>query len=222
LPELKETPAAETTISVEYKEVVRVFSCVVSATKTHSLASSEDAFGGAGSEDKSPHRVEKDLSLGDEAFQIRALAFGERPDPGNARNGVLMAHHGEGSRGDRWDDAAPIPGPGGAALMEVAETVGHLSVAQAEYYFAGKSSKSEWMWEMNWSARLRHFHLPSPEESRKNEDRRERNESEVARRSDQFGVDPRALTERNCEDQGGQNCGGMSQGLGIFDAMVRH
>jgi hypothetical protein len=205
--------------TVEFREVVRVFSCTVRDTRQIELASSDQAIGGSGSESRSPHKVEDDIELGAEPFQIRAVAFGSKPDPGAAKQGVALVHRGEGTWQDHWEAARP----GGDELTEnfidLASNVSRVSVAQAEFYFDGAAEREDWMWEMKWTARLRHFHLPQPEEE---EETDERNQGAASRVSRFGGIEPGAASASACEAAGGDACESSVQAISLLDRIVRH
>lgn len=96
-------------------------------------------------------QVKSGAELGDESFQLRAFMIG-RPDHEWGRRGVAMAV---------WGDPESARGS-----YEALEQITKVSFAQAEFYFDdGNHSRDidrkEWMWHMNWRARLRRFSMPS-------------------------------------------------------------
>ncbi|HTM46797.1 MAG TPA: hypothetical protein VL137_17700, partial [Polyangiaceae bacterium] len=103
------------------------------------------ATGGSGA-GKEPFRVEHDIELGGEAFQMRALAIasGLNPMPEN----VLRLAAAGRCNVDDSDNCAS-----GAS---VATDLSRFSAAQAEYFYDhnGSEPREEWMWNMKWRARL--------------------------------------------------------------------
>jgi hypothetical protein len=89
-------------------------------------------------------RVPPGLRMGDEEFQLRAFMIGDPPFDQNEA-GVAVANWG-------IDE-----GRGAYSLLN---NLGKVSFAQAEFYFDGTSNREEWLWELNWKARLRRFRLP--------------------------------------------------------------
>lgn len=105
----------------------------------------------SGGDDKGPKKVKEDCHLGDECFQLRALMIGT-PGYEKTMKGVQIANWG------RENDA-------GSTYTQLAE-LGRGSFAQAEFYWhkEGKDAQEtpeDWMWEMNWRARLRRFRIPA-------------------------------------------------------------
>jgi hypothetical protein len=104
----------------------------------------------SGSDEKAPKKVKEDCNLGDECFQLRALMLGT-PGYEKTMKGVQIANWGrENSTGDTYTTLAALGGG---------------SLAQAEFYWDkegedGQEMREEWMWEMNWRARLRRFRIP--------------------------------------------------------------
>lgn len=223
--ELRETAEVGATKTVEFREVVRVFSCTERTTRQIELASGDQAIGGSGSESRSPHKLEEDIDLGQEPFQIRAIAFGAKPDPGDAKQGVVLVNRGEGSWQDRWEGARPAGEGAVGYMIELASNVGRFSLAQAEFYFdtsAGEEGdvlEEDWMWQMKWTARLRHFHLPTDEEKQQTNDR---NQAASSRVSQFGGIDPGASTESACEAAGGDDCEAGVDAVSDLEGIVRH
>jgi hypothetical protein len=99
-----------------------------------------------------PLRVKQDCKLGAECMQVRAIVIG-KPDYERTLQGVQVANWGrESSRGETYTQLAEL---------------GRGSVAQAEFYWHslkkpdGADAERDWMWEMNWRARLRRFRIPA-------------------------------------------------------------
>jgi len=105
----------------------------------------------SGSDGKGPKKVKADCHLGDECFQVRALMVGT-PGYEKTMKGVQIANWGR-------ENGA------GSTYTQLAE-LGRGSLAQAEFYWHkegkdGQEMPEEWMWEMNWRARLRRFRIPA-------------------------------------------------------------
>lgn len=166
-------------ISKSYTAALRLFACVTKETTSIEVGEEGDSFGQEGSEDKSPHRVEEDIELGDEAFQVRAISFGPEVGPGYAKDGVRVSLLGRKTS------------PGSNVGYEVGQIFGRFSIAQAEYYFhAGERDKREdWLWEMNWRARLVRVRMPNNEEKKGEEDRQKKSNQSSSNKMQEFGVD---------------------------------
>jgi hypothetical protein len=141
--------------TVPITEVMHILGCQktetisVQVSNGKSAGSSSDSDSGSdsssGSNSKSPKRIEDGATLGDENFQIRALI--------QADSDVLAAD--QLVRLTLWNQQAPSDGG-----LHVLRALGGHSVAQAEYFYDGTETASEWMWNMKWRARLRRFRLP--------------------------------------------------------------
>jgi len=131
--------------------------------------------GGGNSTSQDPFRFEEGLLLGTSDMQVRALIKGIGPP----------------ARADRRVQAASWNRRGRAmtTFLEQARAWGMLSVAQAEYYYEparpnddgsitipdedGMPGRGEWMWNMNWTARMRRFRFnqdPNSDDQRANGD----------------------------------------------------
>lgn len=90
-------------------------------------------------------RILEDAELGDESFQLRAFMIGEPPFA-RSEQGVAIAAWGQDER---------------SATVDVLRELGRVSFAQAEFYYAdGDADRREWLWHMEWRARLRRFRMP--------------------------------------------------------------
>lgn len=139
------------TLSVVLVEASQLLSCSYWEKHSVDLASPEDLLGDRG-EDKAPHRVEEDLQLGEEVFQIRALTYAAPP---KLRNYERLA---------RWIN--PQEHSPSSPLLWLAG----LSFAQAEYYLdhSGELGPEEWLWTPRWTARLKRFRYnPSKQQEEK-------------------------------------------------------
>lgn len=108
-------------------------------------------------EELAPQKLQADTPLGSEAFQIRGVvaAFEERRS-GRIEQGLRTGAFGNVVEPEGW----VLAGRG----------AGKVGVAQAEYYFnhdgQQHTSAEEWLWNMDWKARLVRFRLPDPEQQR--------------------------------------------------------
>jgi len=103
---------------------------------------------GGGDNSKSPQKMIEGAKLGTEDFQLRSIIWG----------GELAATE-KGVRIARWykTDGSNAKDP---KAIESLRVLRKISVAQAEYFFDASVGPSEWLWSMNWRARLRRFQLP--------------------------------------------------------------
>lgn len=154
------------TVTVRYEQVTRLLGCTVETQRTYPLAGQGQAFGGddgssestpgggagssgagsGGSGSRKPHRVKKDLALGDDAFQIRSIAFGPSPNGGPTEHWIHLLHP-----------------PQGDAARDGLNALSGLALAQSEYYLDhdGSLPPGEWLWTLKWTARLRRITLPN-------------------------------------------------------------
>lgn len=128
---------------VEYDAVTQIFGCT--QTKTIQVPIGVDdavPIGGSGN-NREPYRVINDLNLGEEAFQLRALAIAGGLNPVPEQVIKIAAWK-------RCDDGQCT------GIANVAATLSRFSAAQAEYYYDhdGSEERAEWMWNMKWRARL--------------------------------------------------------------------
>ncbi len=130
------------TVDVDFTEIRHVLGC--QKWEDVPVKVSDDKAGGDGGPSRSPKRIRDKTDLGSESFQIRSVTQGDL-DAQGARSIVGLA---------LWSQTAPDePFPNLRALAG-------YGTAQAEYFFDGTGKSTEWMWEMNWRARLRRFRVP--------------------------------------------------------------
>ncbi len=94
-------------------------------------------------DDEYAHRVLDDADMGDENFQLRVYVQGDPPFS-LYEKGVGVAAWG------RTDDATNYE-----AMQELTK----YSYAQAEYYMDTETNREEWLWRLDWRARLRRWEL---------------------------------------------------------------
>jgi hypothetical protein len=154
--------------TLRYPAVKQVYGCTQEATIQMTFPTEWGATSGTegGSsddgEDKAPQKMEEGVLLGSETFQIRGVVanLGDRR-PAQIDYGL---HNGAFERKvepESWVDAARL--------------VGKVGVAQAEYYFnhngIDNKDPKEWMWHMDWRARLVRFRMPSGDDDKKDDDK---------------------------------------------------
>lgn len=107
--------------------------------------------GSQNDDDKVPQKVEDGVELGSEDFQIRGVAarFSDSGET-KAERGLFHGAFDRRVEPEGWVGAARI--------------ADKVAVAQAEYYFnhdgVDKADRKEWMWHMDWRARLVRFRMP--------------------------------------------------------------
>ncbi|MEO8178999.1 MAG: hypothetical protein ABI895_09220, partial [Deltaproteobacteria bacterium] len=147
--------------TLRYPTVKQVYGCSQKATIEMTFPSDwTSATAAQGGDDKAPQKMEEDVELGSETFQIRGFAIGggrpERIDQG-LRQGAFERN----VQPESWVPAARV--------------VGKVAVAQAEYYFNHNGTElkdpKDWMWSMDWRARLVRFRLPGSEDEQQNDDK---------------------------------------------------
>jgi len=147
-------PGFDTDVHIlEYDTVKQVYGCTEDAKIDVKFPEDwTSATASQGGDDKAPQKMEEGQELGGGDFQIRGLAlvrFGDRR-PKHIDTALKNASFGREVELDSWITAA--------------RGAGSLAVAQAEYYFNHNGVKNkdpkEWMWNMDWRARLVRFRLP--------------------------------------------------------------
>ena len=134
---------------VTFTEVLQILGCSRHITKDVDL--SDAARAGQSDNQHAPKRVllkdgdGDDINLGDENFQIRAILHSEIPT-GLPEKMMSVA---------LWHQESP-DNP-----LSALRTLGNYSVAEAEFFYDSTEGRSEWMWNMNWRARLRRFRVPT-------------------------------------------------------------
>ena len=147
-PTFLDRGAVGTTRVVDFVDVTQILGCRRNETKPIDL--SDAARAGEVGDDKSPKRVRGASTLGDESFQLRAIMHGSAPT-GLPEKMMHLA---------LWNQAEP------SNPLSALRELGDYSVAQAEYFYDGpRDPRSNWMWTMNWRARLRRFRVPTGEAS---------------------------------------------------------
>ena len=209
-----EAAIGETTAACYFTEVAQVLGCVrPEVTEEHATDPTEqDPLSEEQKRSRGrylPQKMEDGVELGGDDFQLRALVVGQ-PLSGLSRaseNVVRMATWGHNQEQIQQ-------------IYSEARHWGRLSVAQAEYYYSGEEEREQWMWNMNWKARLKRFRLPEG-----NSLREDGLDTEVEHwNGGRLPDDP----EQSCrdatgaEDQGGSACDDLDGSLDFFDSMVVH
>jgi hypothetical protein len=92
-------------------------------------------------DDEYAHRVEEDAEMGDENFQVAAFMTGDPP----------FEHYERGMSVVTWGKASE------AQDFSALEEFTQISYAQAEFYIDTETNREEWLWRLDWRARLRRF-----------------------------------------------------------------
>jgi hypothetical protein len=131
---------------VQFTEVTHLLGCTREVRETVQISKAKDKEASGEGDKKSPKRVKKELKLGDESFQIRAMSSKEFAQVAVERV-VATA---------RFNDKQNAKNP-----LEGLSQLASYSYAQAEYFYDGSGKdRAAWMWNMNWKARLKRFRLP--------------------------------------------------------------
>ncbi|MDX2051724.1 MAG: hypothetical protein SFV15_04980 [Polyangiaceae bacterium] len=194
-----------------YQAVTDVFNCLRNVNATYKMKAPERA---RTSGKENPWKVEDGVELGQEAFQIRTVALGGTGDL-RAESGVRIATWVDCSGGK---NASKEECQGAGIFAGAADLLGRMSVAQAEYYFEGSVKREEWMWNMNWRARLKRFRLPDTQQ------KPEKNPSSAE--AEQFGGKNAAKSsEESCGRATGSQpgrCQQMTSTLDVLSSVVKH
>ncbi len=239
--QLVDDPVLETS----YREVRHVLSCSRSVPRVTPNLQNTPA-GQAGSplstctgqpSRRVHHNLKACAQLGDETFQLRTVLLAGAPDhkSRNVLDAMVLRDK---------DEAAPWQG---LDLGDGIQQASRVFVAQSEYYFDhdGVSEvardRLEWMWTMDWRARLVRFRLAddeSPDGCRaaaRSQNRRGssrgaargagRGASRGASRqpSDRCGVSvPSPDVRAACDLAGGKGCDRMQAALDVINALILH
>ncbi len=195
-----------------YQAVTDIFGCLRTVTANYKMEGAEPA---ETSGEEVPWKIQKDIVLGQNDFQIRAVALSGTGDLRSAQ-GVRIA---------TWVDCGKSENKsrqecqGGSLFAGAADLLGRLSVAQAEYYFEGDLKPEEWMWNMNWRARLKRFRLPDVKSRKKQGDP---SDAEAK----QFGGQKEASSSEDAcgraKDSRSGRCGGMTSTLETLSSVIKH
>ena len=149
IPEFPQNPNNGQMFVFKYADVTKALGCF-HAEKPYEVpmgGPDTQPIGGGDTSDKTPFVLEDDVYLGGEDFQIRAGAFGPGVNE-QGEQGALLATYGKCETEDC------------AEAFQAMRRFASVSLAQSEFYYAGHEGSDEWMWNMNWRARLRRFALP--------------------------------------------------------------
>lgn len=179
VPSGKETAYHEQEIT----EVTQVYGCVEVRKREIDVGkvTKGDRLDPADAGDTKSPQVASDPDLGGDGYQLRAVALGSLPRAAPEQV-VRVASWGRKT---------------GSVLHDVATRFGRISFAQAEYYYAVEDPKQpdpgRWLWNMNWTARLRRFRMPTADVNAAGDDSTRAEDGDAAR----WGVDTvaRDLTE---------------------------
>jgi Putative Flp pilus-assembly TadE/G-like len=138
------SPSLGQIVEVPRVEVIHILGCTKSLDQKATVSKMTTAKSDGGSS-KSPKMILADATLGDPNFQIRTFVTADAPAD-EARRVLHVSLMG-----------APEP----TGELDAERALGNLAVAQAEYFYDAADGRGEWMWQMNWRARLTRFRLPS-------------------------------------------------------------
>ena len=166
----------------EYDTVKQVYGCTVHDDLPVVFPKEWASQGSSGGDDKAPQKMEEGAALGSGDFQIRGFAL---LLDGELRSKKVDKQLGHAAferqiESEEW--------------VTLARNSGRIMVSQAEYYFNHDGVTYEkvydWMWHMDWRARLVRFRLPGDDEDQN--DSRKQPDMDVASLvsdSDTVGVD---------------------------------
>ena len=141
-------------VSYDYEQVPQIFSCMRKSRTVVAQKDEQESKSGPANK-KSPKKVMPKTHLGDESFQLRAVAFGNAEQAESARL-VRLGLHGKGDPENPFDRL---------------KYLGGFSLAQAEYYYSLPVDRDAWMWNMSWRARLKRFDLTDDASATDNSDK---------------------------------------------------
>ncbi len=198
--------AGSTTQSV--LEVTEILSCDRPAIASHKIKdmSKDPALGAHDPKDtsRSPQTMEPSAALGDASFQLRAVVVGR-----------ARADYEKLVRVATW--GRPISDP--ARILP--EAIEQLGVAQAEYYFDGSASApSEWLWHMDWKARLRRFRMPNATKGAAQRSDAPPDDFQISPPSSDFGAACGSATTSSSPDD--SSCTDLTSKLHLLDALIVH
>lgn len=164
-----------------------------------------------GEQNTSPFRLEEGVWLGGSDFQLRSVIVGKAVPGG--REVLELATWGEGTGDTGWV---------AEAAATTAGILGHIGLAQAEYYFDWRGldpqpsdqlkdeDVTEWLWHMGWRARLRPFRFTQS----KADGPRPEKESGPDAEQMKFMPEVPKTSELDCSDEEG--CDDAKQVIDVF------
>lgn len=205
-------------LDVTYREVMHVLGCSKPVPMVSPMTEIDgddtppplepSSQGRCGAQQRVHQNVKAGVALGGETFQLRAVVLGEKASERqrNILDAVVLREKGTESP---WS---------GFNVSDALQHASRLFVAQAEYYFdadvgSGKGRDPlEWMWTMDWRARLVRFRLPDD------------SAAPPARNENRCGVTPPTVDVTSaCElAQGGDACAGVESSLGNLADLTLH
>lgn len=203
---------------VTYVEVMQVISCSKPVPKVSPVSTggpapapivSQTGNSRCGTSTRVHQNVKAGAVLGDDTFQLRAVLLGE---------GTATRHRNVLEKVVLRDRREELPWEGLNVVGVGLDVVSRFFVAQAEYYFdadvnsdKGKE-RLEWMWTMDWRARLVRFRLQGNAASN---DSAQQNECGV--------TSPPVDIASACELAGGGGvCGDAGSALSALEALILH
>lgn len=139
----------DVTETVSFTQITHILSCERKET-IHVPVTEDKSPGEADDNEKSPKRVLADATMGGEHFQVRALMQGGSEQ----RESQRLVRLGQWGKPDPTNP------------LESLRSLGGFTFAQAEYFYDGGQGRDEWMWNMNWRARLVRFAMPEENDAK--------------------------------------------------------
>lgn len=133
----------ETRVSETHKAITHVLHCAQSERIKAELA--DGSFKEL--KKQKPQEMCNCATQGESMFQVRSVVVGDpKAYTADSDKRILVATGGAEARQ--------------SSLATFGDLAGRLAIAQAEYFFDDeKKPRSEWLWHMNWKARMRRFHI---------------------------------------------------------------
>jgi len=198
-------PGFDTNVHVlEYDTVKQVYGCTEDATLKVTFPSDwTSATASQGGDDKAPQKMEEDQKLGGGDFQLRGLALVRNGDRRSKQIDIALGH-------SAFEHEVETE-----SWVEAARASGSLAVAQAEYYFNHNGVKNkdatEWMWNMDWRARLVRFRLPGGDDEKSGSDEQSNSEMDMSSFSDPGNSEGLGMDIGSIELPGGASLESLEQ-----------
>lgn len=184
---------------VRFVEIKNIIDCTKPYVKRVNLGEGE-AFGANLDASRATKTMEDGVELGADDFQLRGVVVAKAPSDRYERI-VRLARWGRGADSD--------------GVLGRLRELSRLAVAQAEYFYEGRATPAEQLWNMNWRGRLVRFRLPSAA------DQSWRDNPNASHGLEQWGGSSGA-SESPCGSFSGQECGSITQGLERMAEIIVH
>lgn len=163
-------PGYEGEFTLQYDTIKQVYGCTEHDDLPVVFPADWASEGAAGGDDKAPQKMEEGATLGSEDFQLRGFALVTGDERRSKKVDRQLGHTAfeRQVESEEW--------------VTLARNSGRIAISQAEYYFnhngVTNSDVYEWVWHMDWRARLVRFRLPGDDED--DNDSREEPDMDVA------------------------------------------